>query len=103
MMGDDPGYGWRADIVETRHLSTGLAAGDDAFGDLRAFTRVELLPPAADTSFSPSGGETGASPLPDHGPLKLRERSHHLHHHAPCWGGGIDVLGDRTEASASLS
>jgi hypothetical protein len=67
MLGDDPRYGRRADVVEARHLGAGFAARDDAVGDLFALTGIELLSSAADTSLGASGGEASGGSLSDHG------------------------------------
>jgi hypothetical protein len=43
MLGLDPWHSWRADVVEARHLGSGFAARDDAFGNFFAFSGVEFL------------------------------------------------------------
>src|SRR5260370_31229272 len=102
MLGDDPRYGWRADVVESCHIGTGLTACNDAFGNLAPFGGVEFLATAAYASLGPSGGKTGGGALTNHRSFELREGTDHLHHHAPGRGCGVDVLGDRTKASTNL-
>ena len=102
VLGNDARHGWLADVVEARHLGAGLAAGDDALGDLAPLGGIEFLAPAADTPLGAGGGDAGGGAFADHGALELRERADHLHHHAAGRGGGVDVLGDRPEAGAGL-
>lgn len=102
MRGDDARDGGFADAVEPRHLGTGLAAGRDGLGDFAALLVAELGPTPADPSFCASLGKAGAGTLADHGPLELGEASHHLHHHPPCRGGGVDRLGQRTKARSRV-
>ena len=99
MLGDDPRYGWRADVVGPCHIGTGLTACNHAFGNLAPFGGVEFLATAAYASLRPSGGKTGGGALTNHRSFELREGTDHLHHHAPDRGCGVDVLGDRTKAS----
>jgi hypothetical protein len=44
----------------------------------------------------------GTSPLSQHGPLKLRKRTDHLHHHAAGWRCGIDCLCKAAEAGLCI-
>ena len=73
--------------------SSGVRATDAESGDFAALLVAELGPTPADPSFCASLGKAGAGTLADHGPLELGEASHHLHHHPPCRGGGVDRLG----------
>src|SRR3546814_4447002 len=57
-----------------------------------------LAPSSADPPFGTCLGKAGAGAFADHGPLELGEASHHLHHHPPCRGGGVDRFGQRTKA-----
>src|SRR3546814_5029556 len=100
--GDDARDGGFTDAVEPRHLGTGLAAGRDGLGDFAALLVAELGPTPADPSFCASLGKAGAGTLADHGPLELGEASHHLHHHPPCRGGGVDRLGRSEEHTSEL-
>src|ERR1700677_4938704 len=71
MLCHDTRHRWCADVVETGQLGAGLSASNDAFGDLRSFTCVQLLAPSTDASLGLGGGETGGSSFPDHGAFKL--------------------------------
>ena len=50
-----------------------------ALSAFAAFGGIEFLPPAADASVGPGGGETRRCALADHGTLELGEGSDHLH------------------------
>jgi len=47
-----------------------------------------------------SCGEAGRGSLADYRAFELREWRYHLHHHAPGWRGGVDVLSQRPESGA---
>ena len=64
---------WLADVVQPGHVGAGLAAGDDAFGDLAPLGRIQLLAAAAHTPFGPGNRQAGRSALTDHRPLELGE------------------------------
>src|SRR3546814_176860 len=96
--GDDARDRGFADAVQPCHLGTGLATGGDGFGDFATLLVAELAPSSADPPFGTCLGKAGAGAFADHGPLELGEASHHLHHHPPCRGGGVDRFGQRTKA-----
>src|SRR3546814_7648786 len=96
--GDDARDRGFADAVQPCHLGTGLATGGDGFGDFATLLVAELAPSSADPPFGTCLGKAGAGAFADHGPLELGEASHHLHHHTPCRGGGVDRFGQRTKA-----
>jgi len=60
------------------------------------------VPPVADTPFSSCRSEAGRGPLANHRAFELGECADHLHHHAPGWSGGVDVLRDRAEPRAGF-
>jgi hypothetical protein len=81
-------------------MSAADSAGDHTFGYFSPPRVIELLSTPADPSFRPGGSEARRRPLADHRPLELGEGSDHLHHHPAGRGGGVDVLGNGTEARA---
>ena len=87
-----------------RHLCCGLPARDDRLGNLATLGVVQLPTPSTDPA---------PPPLPAASPAQVRSRTmarlklgqgaNHLHHHPSRRRGGVDFLGQRSEASSRLA